>query len=291
MDDPQLWISAIQLGCFFGLLALSYYVVLSGTGFFNFAVGPYAMVGGLFTSWLVIEKGFSLWPAVVVALVAAMALAAVTELIVVRPVQNRSGRNQLPALVAVTAVLFAIEQLAGVIFGYTTLPGEQLFNFQAIEIGSAELLPAALELIIVTAVVFISMAIWVRITRTGRLLRAVGDNRDAAALLGLPVNRIRIIAFVLSGLLAGIAGLLFATKAGVNSDAGLTWALDGFLALVIGGTATVWAPLVGGMILGILQVFIPYYLGGPSLSYSLLILAIIFFGLRPQGIFARRVRV
>ncbi len=291
MNDPQLWVSAIELGCFFGLLALSYFVVLAGTGFFNFAVGPYAMVGGLCTAWLVLNHGFGLWLAVVVALVVTMALAAVTELVVVRPVQRRSGRSDLPALVAVTAVLFAIEQLAGVVFGYTTLPGENLLNIQPIQLGSAIVVPSALVLAIVTVVVFVLVAVWVRFTRTGRLLRAVGDSREAATLLGLPVNRIRIIAFVLSGLLAGIAGLLFAPKAGVNSVSGLDWALSGFLALVVGGTATVWAPLVGGLILGGLQIFIPFYFGGASLSYLLLILAVAFFALRPQGIFVRRVRV
>jgi branched-chain amino acid transport system permease protein len=291
MSDPQLWVSAIELGCFFGLLALSYFVVLAGTGFFNFAVGPYAMVGGLCTAWLVINHGFGLWVAVVIAMVVTMALAAVTELVVVRPVQARSGRSDLPALVAVTAVLFAIEQLAGVIFGYTTLPGENLVNIQPIQLGSAIVIPSALVLAIVTVVVFVLVALWVRFTRTGRLLRAVGDSREAATLLGLPVNRVRIIAFVLSGLLAGIAGLLFAPKAGVSSTSGLDWALSGFLALVVGGTATVWAPLVGGLILGALQIFIPFYFGGASLSYLLLILAVAFFALRPQGIFVRRVRV
>jgi branched-chain amino acid transport system permease protein len=291
MTDPQLWVSAIELGCFFGLLALSYFVVLAGTGFFNFAVGPYAMVGGLCTAWLVINHGFGLWFAVVIALVVTMALAATTELVVVRPVQRRSGRSDLPALVAVTAVLFAIEQLAGVVFGYTTLPGENLVNIQPVQLGSAIVVPSALVLAIVTVVVFVLVAAWVRFTRTGRLLRAVGDSREAATLLGLPVNRIRIVAFVLSGLLAGIAGLLFAPKAGVSSTSGLDWALSGFLALVVGGTATVWAPLVGGLILGALQIFIPFYFGGASLSYLLLILAVAFFALRPQGIFVRRVRV
>jgi branched-chain amino acid transport system permease protein len=291
MTDPQLWISAAELGCFFGLLALSYYVVLAGTGFFNFAVGPYAMVGGLSAAWLVLEHGFELWLAVAIAVVATMALAAVTELAVVRPVQRRSGRSELPALVAVTAVLFAIEQLAGVIFGYTTLPGQELLNIQPITFGTSVILPSDLLLGIVTIVVFGGMALWVRLSRTGRLLRAVGDSRDAAALLGLPVNRIRLVAFVLSGLLAAVAGLLFAPKAGVSSTSGLDWALSGFLALVVGGTATVWAPLIGGLILGALQVFIPFYFGGPSLSYLLLVLAIVFFAFRPQGIFARRVRV
>jgi branched-chain amino acid transport system permease protein len=291
MNDPQLWISAAELGCFFGLLALSYYVVLAGTGFFNFAVGPYAMVAGLCTTWLVLNHGFTLWLAVAFAMVITMALAAVTELLVVRPVQRRSGRSELPALVAVTAVLFAIEQLAGVIFGYTTLPGQQLLNIQPITIGSSIILPGDVLEGIVTVVIFGGMALWVRLSRTGRLLRAVGDSRDAASLLGLPVNRIRLVAFVLSGLLAGVAGLVFAPKAGVSSTSGLDWALSGFLALVVGGTATVWAPLIGGLILGALQVFIPFYFGGPSLSYLLLLLAIVFFAFRPQGIFARRVRV
>ena len=291
MNDPQLWVSAIELGFFFGLVALSYYIVYAGTGFFNFAVGAYAMVGGLCTSWLVINHGVELWLAVAITLVAAMLLAAITELVVVRPVQRRSGRSELPALVAVTAVLFAIEQLAGVEFGHNTLPGQQLLTIQPFQIGSAVVVPSALMVVVVVAVLFVVAAAWVRFTRTGRLLRAVGDSREAARLLGLPVNRIRIVAFVLSGFLAGAAGLLFAPKAGVSSTNGLDWALDGFLALVVGGTASVWATLVGGLILGALQIFVPYYFGGASLSYLLLILAIVFFAFRPQGIFVRRVRV
>ncbi len=291
MSDLQLWISAIEVGCFFGLLALSYFVVLAGTGFFNFAIGTYAMVGGLCATWLVINHGFNLWLSVLLAMAAAILLAVVTELVVVRPVQRRSEGSELPALVAVTAVLFAIQQLAGVVFGYTTLPGQGLWNFQPIQIGSAILVPSALVLMVATVVIFGLVATWVRFTRTGRVLRAVGDSRESASLLGLPVSRIRILGFALSGLLAGVAGLLFAPKAGVSSSSGLDWALSGFLALVVGGTASVWAPLVGGLILGILQIFIPFYFGGNSLPYLLLALAIVFFAFRPQGIFDRTVRV
>jgi branched-chain amino acid transport system permease protein len=291
VSDPQLWVSAIELGFFFGLVALSYFIVFAGTGFFNFAVGTYAMVGGLMTSWLVIRHSINLWLALVIALVVTMLLGAITELVVVRPVQRRSPRSELPALVAVTAVLFAIQQLAGVEFGYDTLPGQNLLNIQPINVGSAIVVPSAVTLVAVIAVLFVVVAVWLRYTRTGRLLRAVGDSRDAARLLGLPVNRIRVVAFVMSGLLAGAAGLLFASKAGVSSTNGLDWALDGFLALVVGGTATVWAPLIGGLILGALQIFVPFYFGGASLSYLLLVLALVFFGLRPQGIFVRRVRV
>src|SRR3954463_13682774 len=123
------------MGCFFGLLALAYYLVLVGAGFFNFAIGPYAMVGGLCASYLVLYEDMNVWVAALIAILAAAALAVITELAVVRQVQKRSGRGELPALVAVAAVLFAIQQLGGYLFGYTTLPGQALFTFDPVTIS------------------------------------------------------------------------------------------------------------------------------------------------------------
>ncbi len=142
----------------------------------------------------------------------------------------------------------------------------------------------------VTAVAFAATALWIRYTRTGRLLRAVGDSTHAAALLGLPVNRVRLVAFLIAGVLAAVTGLLFAPKAGVNSLSGLSWSVSGFLAVVVGGTGSVWAPLAGGLLLGAVEVFVPYYFGGQSHVYGLLLVALLFFAFRPQGLFVRMVR-
>ncbi len=290
MTELQLWVSVAELGCFFGLIALGYYLVLAGAGFFNFAIGTLAMLCGLSTSWMVIEKDMSLWPAIAVAVAGTAALSAFMELAIVRPVQRRSGSADLPALVAVAGILFAIQQLAGYLFGRTTLPGQRLVSFDPIELGQAVIQPTSLLLVVVTLVSFVLVGIWVKTARSGRLLRAVGDSKQAAAILGLPVNKVRLTAFVLSGLVAAVAGLLFAPKAGVSSMSGLDWALSGFLALVVGGAGSVWAPLIGGLIIGALQIFVPYYFGGPALSYVLLAVAIVFFAFRPQGIFVNRVR-
>jgi branched-chain amino acid transport system permease protein len=286
----QLWSSALEMGCFFGLLALAYYLVLVGAGFFNFAIGPYAMVGGLCTSYLVLYEDMNVWAAAGIAVLASAGLAVVTELAVVRQVQRRSGRGDLPALVAVAAVLFAIQQLGGYLFGYTTLPGQALLTFDPVTVGDTVLQPSTVLLFAFTAVAFAAAALWIRYTRSGRLLRAVGDSTHAASLLGLPVNRVRLVAFVLSGLLAGITGLLFAPKAGVSSLSGLSWTLSGFLAMVVGGTGSVWAPLVGGLLLGLVEVFVPYYFGGQSHVYGLLIVALLFFAFKPNGLFVRRIR-
>jgi branched-chain amino acid transport system permease protein len=290
VTDLQLWISAVQMGCFFGLLALAYYLVLVGAGFFNFAIGPYAMVSGLFTSYLVVEWDYNVWAAAAVGVATAVGVAILTELAVVRPVQRRSGSGELPALVAVAAVLFAIQQIAGDQLGYLTLPGQNLLQIQPFTVGQTVVQPSTLLMVVVTLIAFAAVAAWIRYTRSGRLLRAVGDSTSAAALLGLPVNRVRLVAFVLSGLLAGVAGLLYSTKAGVNNLSGLSWAVSGFLALVVGGSGSVVAPLLGGLLLGVVEVFVPYYFGGQSQVYGMLLVALVFFAVKPQGIFVRRVR-
>ncbi|MFC0865852.1 branched-chain amino acid ABC transporter permease [Sphaerimonospora cavernae] len=289
MTDLQLWLSAMEMGCFFGMLALAYHLIYVGAGFFNFAIGPYAMMGGLCTSWLVITYDLGVWPAAAIGVAATIVLAAATELGVVRPVQKRGG-GELPALVAVAAVLFAIQQFAGYLFGYPTLPGQSLASFAPVPVGDITVQPSSLLLIVVAVLTFVATAAWVRFSRTGRLLRAVGDSNQAAALLGLPVNRIRLIAFVVAGFVAALAGLLFAPKAGVNSLSGLHWSLSGFLAVVVGGTGSVWAPLLGGMLLGLVEVFLPYYFGGQSHVYGMLLIALLFFAFKPQGLFVRKVR-
>jgi branched-chain amino acid transport system permease protein len=118
----------------------------------------------------------------------------------------------------------------------------------------------------------------------------VGENQEAARTLGFPVARIRLVAFAVGGLIAGIAGPLFSSKAGVNFESGLSYSLFGFIALVIGGTGSIWAPLAGGLFLAALQIAASYLFGSPSLNYATLIVAALFFAFRPEGFFSRRVR-
>ncbi|QBJ95794.1 branched-chain amino acid ABC transporter permease [Rhodococcus sp. ABRD24] len=291
MTDPQLWLAALEIGAFFSLIALGMYLVVVGADFFNFAMGPYAMAAAMACSFVVVDHGVPLWLALLLGLVVGMALSVITEKLVVQKVQKRSGRGELPALVAVTAVLFGVQQLAGTIFGRTPLPGQQLFDFQPVTVADATVDSSSIVLIVGTVVVFVVVGLWLQATQTGRLLRAVGDNQEAARVLGLPVNRVRLVAFTVAGLIAAIAGLLFAPKAGVQFTSGLSWTLTAFIALVIGGTGRSWAPLIGGVLLGFVQVFAPYYFGASAAQTAILLIALVFFAFRPEGLLSRKVRV
>lgn len=289
MEEVQLWISAVEVGCFFALLGLAFLLIWQGTGDFNFALGPLAMIGALCTSWLVIEHGLPLWPAVLGGVVLVLALSAVVEVGVIRPISARTSQH-LPTVVAIAACLFAIMQGAGVFFGRTSLPGQPLLDIDPITVGSGTILPSTLLLVITTFVAFIVVMAWVKKAPSGRLLRAVGNNKDAARLIGLPVARVRLTAFLVAGFLAAMAGLMYAPKAGIGFDRGLSWTLAGFMAVVVGGTGSIWAPLVAGLLLGILEVFVPYYFGSSAPEYVMLGLALVFFAFRPEGIFMKRVR-
>lgn len=289
--SPQLLLSIVEVGCFFALIALSFLLVLHGAAVFNFAIGPYAMTAGLGASWLVTQMNFPVLLAGLIGLLVAGVLAALTDVAIIRPIESRLGGSELPALVAVAATLFFIEQLAGTIFGRGDFPGQPLVTFDPVMAGGVSVGAPQLLLIGATFTVFVLVAWWLHKTRLGRMLRAVGDNAKAATLLGLPVSRVRGIAFVLSGLIAGLAGLLFAYKSGVNFTSGLQWTLWGFLALVIGGTGSVWAPLLGGILLASVQILTPYFFGSASADYAILLVALLFFALRPSGLITRKVRI
>jgi branched-chain amino acid transport system permease protein len=287
----QLWVSVVELGCFASLIALGYLLVLRGAAILMFALGPFAMFTAISTSYLVVKDGWPLVAGVVLGMLASIALSMLTELLVVRPIHIRSIREEDAPIVAIVAILFAVQQLAGTLFGHTALPGEAFWHTNVVNSDGVIVTGQSVILVVSTIVVFAALAVWLRRASYGRMLRAVGDNEYAARTLGVPVDRIRLIAFGLAGAMAGLAGALFAYKAGVSYTSGLQWSLAGFLAVIVGGLGSVWAPLLGGLIVSAIQTFSAYYFGEAWVNYSTFALAVVFFALRPQGIFQSRVRV
>ena len=291
LPDRSMLIPAVQVGAFFGMLALGMLFVREGAGFFNFAIGPYAMFAGLGSSWMVAQWGMNPWIAVVCGTLFAAALSAMTEVVVVRPVWKRSGHSEQSTLIALVAVLFALQQIAGTIFGQRPLRGPQLLSIEPIRVGGLNITGPTVSIVVAALMVFLLAWSWLRFTRQGRMLKAIGDNPAAASVLGLPVDRVRTISFLVGGLIAGVAGVVIAGRSGASFRNGLDYTLFGFLALVIGGTGSIWAPLVGGLLLSATQTMATFWFGSSSLDYATLIAAAAFFALRPEGVFRKRVRV
>lgn len=280
-------VTAMRVGIVYALLALSYFLFARTTDTINFAVGGYAMAAAMLYATL---TGSGTPP--LVALVMAVALGAVlggiTETFVVRPIASK-GRDEFVVVLAITALLFVIQQLAGLVFGRRAIIGEPL-RLGRIEIGSHAVSFQDLLTVgggLATAVV---IGLWIARGRSGRMMRAIGDNEQAGLTLGIPVRRIRLIAACVGGLLAGLAGALIAPQAGNSFHSGVSLSIVGFIALVIGGMGSAYAPLVGGILLSFLELGTSLIFGSTSRDYVLLAAVLLVFIARPEGLFSLKVR-
>ena len=187
-------------------------------------------------------------------------------------------------------MLFAIQQLAGYLFGYVTLPGQSLATFDPVQVGSSTLQPSSVLLFVMTVVVFTGGGAGdpVHPHRAGCCARSA-TAPHAASLLGLPVNRIRLIAFLVSG--SARRGHRDPVRAEGRRRVAVGPGVDavsGFLAMVVGGTGSLWAPLLGGLLLGGLEVFVPVLLRRPVARVRACCWSpCVFFAFKPQGLFVR----
>jgi branched-chain amino acid transport system permease protein len=281
-------LAGVETGAFYGLVALGYFLFLRATAAVNFAMGAYVMFAGMTSAYLVVEQGVPQPVGVLIALLAAVLLSWLAEDGILRPMLART-REEFGPVMAVVAFMFVIEQAAGLIYGRTPVRGEELVS-ATIPIGDGWIEAHDLVALAGTLLIFAVAASWLKHGRYGRMLRAVGDNAEAAKALGLPVRRIRLSAIIATGLVCGAAGVFVAPQTALTYQSHLSFAILGFLALVLGGTATAWAPLAGGLLLAMIETVSARAIGGAFRDYVLLVLVMLVFSLRPEGLFTIHVR-
>lgn len=280
-------------GCSIALVALAFHLVIRATGgIADFAIGQYVIVGGLAAALAADSLRLGTLFVFFVGCFAAAAVAALNEVAVIRPAiaLNRNPLAMAPVLVTVS-LLIVWEQIARLAFGDVPVRGPSFIPGVRFNLGDMFIPGHSVVLVIVTLLVFLLVYLWLTRTTSGRMLRAIGDNRVAAELLGFPVNRSRAIAFMLAGAAVGIAGVLVSPLAGFRAIGGGYFTLNGFVALFLGGVATPIGALVGGLVLEALKIVVGRYLGNGYQDYLVLLVALLVFAFRPQGIFGgKRIR-
>ena len=277
-------------GCSIALVALAFHLVIRATGgIVDFAIGQYMIVGGLAAALASSDLQLGTLSVFAIGCLAATGVAALNEAAVIRPaiVLNRNPMAMAPVLVTVS-LLMVWEQIARLVFGDETVRGPSFFPGVKYHVGDI-LIPAhSIVIVATTVVVFVAVQLWLTRIKSGRMLRAIGDNRVAAELLGFPVNRSRAIAFAMAGACVGIAGALVSPLAGFRAIGGGYFTLNGFVALFLGGVASPAGAFVGGLLLEAIKVAIGRYLGNGYQDYLVLTVALVVFAFRPQGILGAR---
>lgn len=281
-------LAGMETGAFYALIALGYFLFLRATAVVNFAIGAYVMFAGMTSAYFVADRGLPQPIAITIALLGAVVLAWISEGGILQPMLART-RQEFGPVMAIVAFMFVIEQGAGLIYGRAPMRGVELAD-ALIPVGDGWIDAHDLIALAGSVTIFAIAAAWLKHTGYGRMLRAVGDNAEAAKALGLPVRRIRMSAVVATGLVCGAAGVFVAPQVALTYQSHLPFAIMGFLALVLGGTASAWAPLAGGVLLAMIETVSARALGGSFRDYVLLALVLVVFSFRPEGLFAIRVR-
>ncbi|MDX5445541.1 MAG: branched-chain amino acid ABC transporter permease [Zoogloeaceae bacterium] len=279
-------ISGIGLGSMYGLMALGFYLTYAVSGTVNFAQGSSMMLGAVLTFTFAQTFGWPLLPAILLALTLCALYGLVVEFVAVRPFASRGSDAWLMATVALGIVL---DNLVMFSFGKEPRSLASPLAVTPLEIGGSGLGVYPLQVLIPIVGLALAAALHFvsRRTRWGTAMLAVTQNRDAARLMGIPIRRTIAVAFALSTLLAGIAGVLIAPLFNVHSDMGTLFGLKAFAVAILGGITSAWGVMVAGLLFGIGEALITATLGS-SFTYIILFgLVMVLLALRPNGLFGR----
>jgi branched-chain amino acid transport system permease protein len=272
-----------MLGAIYAMVAVALTLSIGVLRFLNFSIPGLFMIGGMAT-WALVRNGMP-WP---LAAGAALIMGAVASLVVERFTWRwmRSAQDFVP-LVSSMAFLLLFEHLAVIYWGseLRTLPA--LFGNADWRIAGLVIsLPQLAGLLCSIALIWALTLVLAR-TRLGRGLRTIAEDSDTALLLGVDINRIVPVVFLISGVFAAFAGLIFALNyRQVQPFMGEMVGLKGISAMIVGGMGNVWGSIAGGLIIGLVEVMSIGYFGADFVDIAVYGLLLLILFIRPTGLFA-----
>lgn len=277
----QQLVNGVMLGSVYTLVALAYTLVMGILGVLNIAVAE-TFTFGAFIGLALLSAGAPVPVALIGAMLGGAALASVIERFGYRPLK---GAPVVMPLLSTIGFSIIYQNVVANVWGSDPrqFPNE-LFSSKH-QLGPILISNMQIWILTSTLVLVVALSYFLQRSRVGRGLRAVAENPLAASVLGIPANLITLVTFLISGALAGAAGLLVGLNySAVTPLIGEEVGLRGVAAMVVGGVSNTWGALVAGPFLGVAQVMAAAYLGGSYqdlVVYGLLILVLL---VRPQGL-------
>lgn len=297
-------ISGLMSGMLYSLVALGFVLIYKASGVFNFAQGAMVLFAALamarFSEWIPRWTGLeSKWLvnllAFAIALMFMVAAAWLIEKFVLGKLVNQEG---VALLMATLGISYFLDGLGQSIFGSSIykidigMPKDPMFLLEGVFPGGLLVNKEDLVAAVIATALVASLAAFFQFTKTGRALRAVADDHQAAQSIGIPLNRIWVIVWSVAGFVALVAGMIWGSKLGVQFSLSVL-ALKALPLVILGGLTSVPGAIVGGLILGVgeklAEVFIGPFVGGGIEIWFAYVLALGFLLFRPQGLFGEKI--
>jgi branched-chain amino acid transport system permease protein len=294
----------LMAGMLYSLVALGFVLIFKASGVFNFAQGAMVLFAALamarFSEWIpgwigIDNKILANVLAFAVAALFMLAFAYLVERWVLRHLVNQEGVTLLMATLGIT---YFLDGLGQTIFGSAVykidvgMPKEPIFVFDTVFQGGLLVNKEDLIAALVAACLVMALSLFFQKTSTGRALRAVADDHQAAQSIGIPLNRMWVIVWFVAGLTALVAGIIWGSKIGVQFSL-TTVALKALPVIILGGLTSVPGAIIGGLIIGvgekISEVYLGPMIGGGIELWFAYVLALVFLLFRPQGLFGEKI--
>jgi branched-chain amino acid transport system permease protein len=289
----EVLLGGLMAGVLYSLVALGFVLIFKASGVFNFAQGAMVLFAAL---TLVRLMEWMPWPlAFALALGIMVLLAIAIERLVLRPLVNQDG---VILFMATIGLSFFLEGFGQSLWGSDVyaldvgMPKDPLIVLENVFEGGVLVNEGDLVTTLVAGALVAGLALFFHRTRVGRALRAVADDHQAAQSVGIPLNRMWVIVWSISGLVALVAGVVWGAKLGVQFSLVLV-ALKSLPVVILGGFTSIPGAIVGGLIIGagekLSEVYIGPYIGGGIENWFAYVLALAFLLVRPQGLFGERI--
>jgi branched-chain amino acid transport system permease protein len=281
----------ISLGSVYAIIALGYTMVYGIAKMLNFAHGDVIMVGAFVILTAITKAGMSPLVSVLLGVILCTVLGVAIEMIAYRPLRKAS--SNLAVLITAIGVSYLLQNLALLIFGADAKSFVTVINVPTVTLFDGQLSIKGITIVTILAcvVIMVGLTLFVKKTKPGRAMQAVSEDRDAAQLMGININATISLTFAIGSGLAAIAGLLLCSSyPTLTPYTGAMPGIKAFVAAVFGGIGSIPGAMVGGILLGIIEIFGRAYISSQvadAIVFGVLIIVLL---VKPTGLFGKNVQ-
>ncbi len=284
------FINGISLGSVYAIIALGYTMVYGIAKMLNFAHGDIIMVGGFTTYVITSSMGMSPAVGILSAVVVCTVLGVAIERIAYKPLR---GASSLSVLITAIGVSYFLQNAALIIFGADTKSFQSVINVPALTFGDGAVTVSGVTIVTVLSciVILILLTTFINKTKTGQAMLAVSEDKGAATLMGINVNRTIAVTFAIGSALAAIAGVLLCSAyPTLSSTTGAMPGIKAFVAAVFGGIGSIPGAMIGGIVLGVIENLSKAYISSQlsdAIVFSVLIIVLL---VKPTGLMGKQIQ-